>query len=363
MRTTSENIDLIVKLLKEEASLEEKEQLLIWANENNENKKLYIQLKDIWEATQAINDNRFDTQNAWNHFKQEIAERIDNSKRQKRRIVYFNLLKVAAIVIITFGISWLTFPVKNEVKQNIAHNEINVPLGSKTQIILPDGSQVWINSGSKLKYDSDFNDTSRIVYLVGEAYFDVIKNPKKPFVVKTGTIDVKAYGTAFNVKSYPDDNFIETILVRGSVTLVHEGTNYQLAHLKPDQKTIYYKKGGKIEFENKIKKIEKTPELENIIAINPKVQLVLVETKPENYTSWKDQKLIFNSETFDQIVLKLERWYGVNIEILDEKLKTERFTGKFTHNEPLIQVLEVIKITTPIKYTVKLNDVFISAEK
>jgi len=363
MKTTNENIDLIVKLLKEEASLEEKQELLAWANENKDNKKLYVQLKDIWEATQSTTDNRFDSQLAWNQFKEQISEKIDDSKRQKRRILYFNLLKAAALVLISFGISWFAFTDKIETKLAIAHNEINVPLGSKTQIVLPDGSKVWINSGSSFTYDSDFNDTCRIVHLVGEAYFDVVKNPEKPFIVKTGSIDIKAYGTAFNVKSYPDDNFIETILVHGEVTVVREGSNYKIAELKPDQKTIYFKKEAKIEFESKMVKHEKTPEQENIIAINPKVQLVLVETKPENFVAWKDQKLIFNSETFDQIVLKLERWYGVNIKIMDEKLKSERFTGKFTHNEPLIQVLEVIKITTRIKYTVNLNDVFISAEK
>jgi transmembrane sensor len=363
METRENNIDLIVKLLKGEASLEEKQQLLSWTNENKTNKKLYVQLKDIWEATQASTSHRFNSQQAWYEFRDQIAEKIDDSKRQKQRHIYLNILKMAALVIITFGISRMAFSSKTEVQKPIANNEVNVPLGSKTQIILPDGSKVWINSGSKLNYNSDYNDTCRIVNLTGEAYFDVVKNPKKPFIVKAGGLDIKAYGTTFNVKSYPEDNFIETILVNGIVTIVNENTNKQIANLKPNQKTIYYKKEAKIAFEKKIIKQEKTPELEKIITINPKVQMVLVQTQSENFTAWKDQKLIFNSETFDEIVLKLERWYGVNIELMDEKIKNERFTGKFTHNEPLIQVLEAIKITTPIKYTVKLNDVFISADK
>jgi len=363
METRETYIDLIVKLLKAEASLDEKQELLAWVNENKANKKLYVQLKDIWEATQASTSHSFNSQQAWYQFQEQIAEKIDDSKRQKQRQIYLNILKIAALVIITFSASRIALPSKTEVHRPVAINEVSVPFGSKTQITLPDGSKVWINSGSKLHYNSDYNDTSRIVNLIGEAYFDVVKNPEKPFIVKTGGLDIKAYGTTFNVKSYPEDNFIETILVNGLVTIVNQTSNKQIAKLEPNQKTIYYKKEAKIAFENKIMKPEKTPEMEKIITINPKVQMVLVQTQSENFTAWKDQKLIFNSETFDEIVLKLERWYGVNIKLMDKKIKDERFTGKFTHNEPLIQVLEVIKVTTPIKYTVKLNDVFISADK
>jgi len=363
MKRTETNIELIVKLLTGDASVEEKQNILEWAKENYSNKKLYIQLKDIWESTNYERDKHFDLQSGWNQFKNQIAEKVDISKRQEKKQLYLNILKVAALVIITFGISWIAFSYKNETKLAVTTNEINVPLGSKTQVTLPDGSKVWVNSGSNLKYNSDFNDTCRIVYLSGEAYFEVEKNPEKPFVVKTGSIDIKAFGTSFNVKSYPEDNFIETILVSGIVTVENEKTKKQIANLTPNQKTIYYKEDAKIAFENKVKTQEKSPGVEKIVTINPKAQMVMLETKPENFTAWKDQKLIFSSEPFEQIAIKLERWYGVNIEILDDRLKNERFTGKFTHNESLVQLLEAIKITTHINYKVKLNDVFISLDK
>jgi transmembrane sensor len=362
METTNDKIELVVKLLQGEASSEEKQEILDWAKENKANQKLYVQLKDIWEASQGADNKRFDSQRAWILLRSELFEKFDNSRHLQQRKTYLNILKVAAVILISFGISWMIFSTKVEEKLTAANNVIQVPLGSKTQITLPDGSKVWINSGSKLNYYSDYNDTCRIVHLEGEAYFDVVKNPLKPFIVKTGSLDIKAYGTSFNVKSYPDDNYIEAILVSGVVTVAHEGTNREIAQLKPNQKTIYFKKEAKIEFEDKIKKQEKKLDVENIITVNPKDQMLLVETKSENSTAWKDQKLFFSSETFDEIVIKLERWYGVKIHLMDEKIKNERFTGKFTHNEPLIQVLEVIKITTPIKYSVKLNDVYISAK-
>ena len=363
MENYSIKLELIVKHLTGEASLDEKQELLNWANENYANKKLYIQMKDIWEASHIDIDKRFEDQQAWRDFRSGIEEKMENERKEQRRMILMNILKVAAIIIITFGITWISLRSNNKDEVGIAKNQINVPRGSKTQVVLPDGSKVWVNSGSKIEYSSNFNDTSRIVNLTGEAYFDVVKNPQKPFVVKTGSLDVKAYGTIFNVKSYPDEDFVETILISGEVTVVRSESNKQIAKLIPNQKTIYYKEEGRVSFENKVKSAEKTPEQEKIVTIDPKAQMVLVETQPENFTAWKDQKLIFNSETFEEIVARLERWYGVNIHVVDEGIKNERFTGKFTHNEPLSQVLEAIKLTTHIGYEIKLNDVYISAKK
>ncbi|MFN8254410.1 MAG: FecR family protein [Bacteroidales bacterium] len=363
MKIEEVNIDLVVKFLTGEATAEEKQQLFSWANENYENKKLYVQLKDIWEATHALTDKRFGNDKAWETIRQRIEIQISTKKKEERLRILQSIIRVAAIVVITFGITWLGFRVNKNNQHLVSKNEIIVPLGSKTQMLLPDGSRVWVNSGSSLSYTSDFNDTSRIVRLTGEAYFEVVKNPDKPFVVKTGSLDIKAYGTVFNVKSYPEDNYIEALLVKGEVTVFGEKDNKVLAKLVPNQKTIYFKENAHVAFEKKVEKVEKTPEQEKILTINPKVQMVLVETRVENFTAWKDQNLVFNSETFDEIVVKLERWYGVNIEVMDESIKSERFTGKFIHNEPLVQVLEAIKLTTRIKYTIKLNDVYITSDK
>lgn len=360
MKTTKEKIDLIVKLLQDDASIEEKQELIAWANENPLNRKVYVQVKDIWEAFHASESNRFNSQEAWIKFKNELAEKIELGKKNQQMNIIRGLLKVAALIIISFGLSWMFFTYRLGQKPVAACNSIEVPLGSKTRVLLPDGSKVWVNSGSKLNYLSNFNDTTRIVQLEGEAYFDVVKNPEKPFIVRTGSLDIKAYGTSFNVKSYPDEDYVETILVSGTVSVFKPETGKEIARLKPDQKTIYFKKDAKIAFEDKVKKQDSKESAEHIININQNAQLLLVETKPEYFTAWKDEKLIFSNETFDQIVLKLERWYGVNIHLQDENLRNERFTGKFIHNEPLIQVLEAIKITTPIKYKVKQNDVYIS---
>jgi ferric-dicitrate binding protein FerR (iron transport regulator) len=128
MKATIVNIDLIVKFLQGEASVDEKQELLGWVGENYANKKLYMQMKDIWEATQASTDDRFESQKAWEKLKQQIEEKLEENQRQKNRILWLNVLKVAAIVIITFGITLIGFNFSSKSDNLLAKCEINVPL-------------------------------------------------------------------------------------------------------------------------------------------------------------------------------------------------------------------------------------------
>jgi hypothetical protein len=166
------------------------------------------------------------------------------------------------------------------------------------------------------------------------------------------------------VKSYPTDRFVETTLINGVVTIEQVSTKKTLAILKPNQKSIFYKDDIRPSL-TKILKLDKQKiTKDSIIEVNANENILLAQTNnTESQTAWKEQKLYFTSETFDEIAKKLERWYGVTIHLQNDELLNERFTGKFTHNEPLAQVLEAIKITTPIIYTIKLNDVYINLKK
>lgn len=360
MENLNNEIGLITRVLTGEATVVEKEDLLNWIEESKSNKKLFFEMKDIWELSHSTTDGRFNNDESWEQFRNQV-ELIE--KKENHNLKLLSLLKIAAIVIISVGLSWLVFNLTLPNRNVTAKNEIITPKGSKTQIVLPDGTKVWLNSGSNLTYYSDYNGNKRNIMLSGEAFFEVVKNPNKPFVVSTGKIDIKAYGTAFNVKSYPTDRFIETTLINGSVTIEQVATKKTLAILKPNQKSTFYKDDIRPNL-NKILTIAKqkiTKDL--IIEVNAKENILLAQTNPEPETAWKEQKLYFTSETFDEIATKLERWYGVNIHLQSSDLMNERFTGKFTHNEPLVQVLEVIKVTTPITYTIKLNDVYINLKK
>ncbi len=253
-------------------------------------------------------------------------------------------LKIAAISLLAIGLFsvWKVFTGHKTHTEQIAYNEIIVPLGEKAQIILSDGSHVWINSDSKLRYPVKFGETSRDVDLEGEAYFDVARQKGKMFVVSTRDVKINVLGTAFNVKCYPGDDKTQTTVVRGEVKVEDINGKIKATILKP----------------NEMATLQDKREDSQAVSENPSIKVDKVD--PANLVSWKDQLLVFAGESFGDLAVKMERWFNVKIRIDDEKLKSERYNGKFVHNETIYQVLEAIKITTPITYTVSNDTIIIS---
>lgn len=281
---------------------------------------------------------------------QKLMQRINGDQVEpENRIMNFNSvwLKIAAVGLLIFGLSsiWNIFHVRDIKTHDVAYNEIIVPLGEKAQIILSDGSHVWINSDSKLRYPVQFGENSRDVSLVGEAFFDVVKKPGKTFIVNTQDAKVNVLGTAFNVKCYPADKKTQTTVVRGKVKVedIH-GTSEPII-IKPNEMATIREEAPS----------EKQASRLSGITVN--------KVDPEGLVSWKDQLLVFAGETFEDLAVKMERWYNVKIKIEDADLKPERFNGKFVHNETVYQVLEAIKITTPISFRVEKDTIIISKVK
>lgn len=254
--------------------------------------------------------------------------------------------KIAAIGLVILGLSTAIdlFHVRKVKKYDLVYNEIIVPLGEKAQIVLSDGSHVWINSDSKLKYPVKFGETSRDVTLEGEAFFDVAKQRGKTFVVNTRDVKVNVLGTAFNVKCYPGDDKTQTVVVRGEVRVEDIQGKLEATVLKPNEMATIHDR-----------QLPDQP-----VSNRPVIKVDKVD--PVNLVSWKDQMLVFAGETFDDLSVKMERWFNVKIRIDNEKLKSERYTGKFG-NETIYQVLEAIKITTPITYKVTNDTIIISREE
>jgi ferric-dicitrate binding protein FerR (iron transport regulator) len=270
----------------------------------------------------------------------------EESPKSAKTISFTNSIwfKIAAVSLLVIGLSSLWNLLRNHNIQvrELAYNEIIVPLGEKAQIILSDGSHVWINSASKLRYPVMFGETSRDVMLEGEAFFDVVKKHGNPFVVNTRDVKVNVLGTAFNVKCYPGDEKTQTIVVRGEV---------KVEDIHGDQKAIIIKPNEMATLQNKIIPEQTTSHLNSI---------TVRKVDPESLVSWKDQMLVFSGESFEDLAIKMERWFNVRIKIDDMELKTERYSGKFVHNETVYQVLEAIKITTPIIYKVERDTIIIS---
>jgi ferric-dicitrate binding protein FerR (iron transport regulator) len=229
-------------------------------------------------------------------------------------------------------------------------SEISTRLGSKSKLLLPDGSTVWLNAGSKLVYNKGFGTDNRNVTLEGEAFFDVVKMPDLPFLIETKSIRIKVLGTAFNVKSYSDEPTTETSLVRGKVEIWLNQRPEEKFILNPNEKlTIANVVTGR----------------ENEEIQREKIPLVLKDHltyKSKDSTAvelaWTENKLVFNDESFAQVAKKMERWYDVKIDFMDEQLREERITGSFT-NETITQALEALHITTPFQFNIEQNKISI----
>jgi ferric-dicitrate binding protein FerR (iron transport regulator) len=260
----------------------------------------------------------------------------------------------SALIIAISG--WLLLANRSAGKKDIAKEEaIEAKKGSKTRSILPDGTTVMLNAGSKLSYDEDFRGSIRNVTLEGEAFFDVIKDAKRPFIVHTSGIDIKVLGTAFYVKSYPEDKTVETTLYRGSVKVFREEESEDKAiQLRPNEKLILAKKAaiGNEELSNDVKPSATKKPLSGNFTIAH-----IDSTKKENErleTAWLYSRLEFEKNNFEELAQKLERWYNVSIVFTDEKVKQLSFTGKF-ENETVEQVFKYLREANTL-FNYKINN-------
>ncbi|HJZ41027.1 MAG TPA: FecR family protein [Bacteroidales bacterium] len=243
--------------------------------------------------------------------------------------------------------------------------EVIVPVGQRSQLILPDGTKVWLNAGTNFKYPANFLKNSREVHLSGEAFFDVSHQRNNlPFIVHLKeNLSVRVLGTEFNVKSYDTDKIIETTLVNGSIRLVKENTLNQVIQelsLKPNEKALYEKESKQIVISSLLRKDEKEGSQINENTSIGKDKLI---NEIELVTAWKNEELVFHDETFEEIAVRMERWYGLKITVNDESLKKERFTGKFVNNESIYQILDIFNRSESIQYTTKQKELIISKRR
>lgn len=288
-----------------------------------------------------------------------IVDRINRKQiiplsRKSRFIREF--WKYAALFVLAFSISWLinknTTTTINNQGQTTFQN-IEVPYGSKTRIELPDGSKVTLNSGSKLRYESNLGNNTRAVYLEGEAFFDVKKDASRPFYVNTSGIKIKVLGTSFNVKAYPEEKTVETTLVTGKVEIFenNRSENKPIAVLLPSQKAIFEKETATVALKDKEPASEDSADDDNIA--------IKTGIKTELSVAWKDNEFVFDNERFEDLVVRIERWYNVEIDLSNAELKNARFSGKFD-KETIEQALKALTFVSPFRYEIKKNMITIT---
>lgn len=323
--------NLFIKYLQGSCSEEEFDQILLWIREGSQSISGKGIVQGVWEEfepeagpVERIKYNRIlDKIHHQINIGQTPPTVVIQKASVKKRILSI-LTRVAAIVLLpVLSIFLYTIFLENDrCAANINDLEVEAPAGSRMHIELGDGTKVWLNHGSKLKYPYQFSGKDRKVFLMGEAFFEVAHNNKIPFIVGTNHLDVKATGTAFNVSAYPDDDFVETTLVEGKVILYEKNNNREIQALLPDECLKFNSQNN---------------------------GYTLQSGNTEKHTAWKDGLLVFENDNIEDIAKKLERWYNIEIEISDEIINEYPFTATFT-DETIRQVLELLSLATPVNY-------------
>jgi transmembrane sensor len=263
-------------------------------------------------------------------------------KRQKNAFsLLLKLLMPAAAVAVTV---YLIINYKNSPKKE-GPKTFAAAYGERKNFQLPDGCMVTLNGGSKIHINEHYGISSRDIYLEGEAFFDVKHNKELPFIVHTSAMDIKALGTAFDVKAYPDEKITEASLVNGLVEVTLKADKNYKVMLHPNQKVQWREPDGNPEPGEKTK-----------ISENSAVQdITRTDEGAVKETAWTQNKLVFAHESFEDIAILLERWYGVKIEFEDDSVRHYRFTGSF-EKEKLSTVLLFLKESKKFNYDIQSEE-------
>ncbi len=346
------------------------EKQLLFRFFNNPESKVFVYrwLKKKWrgQVSEELNEDvNFEKLLSRIHSGMKAGEISANSPINEhvrfRRIIYTSM-RYAAVCLIACGIEWfiLTQTDNKEPVKQIVYNQIDVPHGSRSFIVLADSTKVWLNSGAKLHYPANFERNHREVYLEGEAFFEVEKNRYQPFFVKVNGMDLKVHGTKFNVKAYKDENKIETTLLEGSVEVIglkSDQTEGQNLFMKPGQKLILYKEktkasGGRAEGDSS--------QVSDRVKITDARLINLTATAPE--IAWTHDNLVFDKQRFDDVKTRLERWYGVTIEVKDSSILNYRFSGTFD-KETFEQAMYALKEAAGFEYVLNKKHVIIKRQR
>lgn len=335
--------NLIVKYITGQASVEEEELVKYLINSSKSHEDFYVQYYETWQRSLHYDLDSIDAEKAYSNFLTSVTNDAGSSIKPA---FSFSTLAIAATIFLICASSIYFFRQDkvSDLSENVlAQNEINVPKGSTRKTVLPDGTTVWINAGTTLRFENDFGKNSRTVYLDGEAYFDIADH-KQPFIVRTSRHTIRDIGTIFNVKAYSDDLEFETAVIEGEVSIEGKlslnSDKAEIVSVKQQQVIKLNYAPAPVAGPAKIK----TPDL-----IEAKVQKVN-SSQLEVYTGWTEDLLVFEGKTFQEISKIMERKYDVEIVMNDEKLRNYAFTGSFKKVDKVEKALKILKETTDINY-------------
>ncbi len=321
------NIDfwaLATSKIHNELSEEEKEQLELLKESSEFEKVLTDSNKLNQQLTYLSQQPTFKATRSW---------RLIQKHFQSARIsVVLQFSKYAAIIIVALALGVLFYPLLHTNVSNNQFTEISVPAAQMSEVKLPDGTRVQLNSNASFKYSSQFGITNRDVELHGEAFFDVSHNKQLPFHIKLKNSQIEVLGTSFNVASFDEEPTSEITLVDGSLQ-VSSLSGKKLALLRPGQQ---------------------------LIVNNNSQKNTISEVNTDFYINWRDGKIMFDNETLENIAQKMERWYHIDIEFASEDIKQLRVSATILKNKPLTLTYSVFERLLPV---IKIDYVYNTDEK
>ena len=314
---------LIIAWLDGSLTGSDKDQLLDWMEQSPENAAYVARIKDIWQASVRNAAEFAETDREWTRFRTTVEKR--QKERKQKQLQLFRLVSgIAAVLLVGFISGYLYVQMLQ--KPEPFYITASAPAGSVASLVLADSTVVYLNAGTKLTYSPESKTKTREVTLDGEAWFDVVKDPEKPFVVHTPGYDVRVVGTRFNVKAYKSDNEVVTTLEEGQVNLT-SSEGFKLTRdirLLPGQQAVLDRSTRKA---------------------------VVKDVETRYFTSWKDNKLMFINMNMKELIVIMERKFGVDIEVSDSDILQYHYTGTLK-NESILEVLELIKHTLPVDYRI-----------
>ena len=311
--------EILIRYITGQADPIEIKQVRAWASVSGERQKELARMKNIWILGGLENDlDQLIREPEIRRILDQI--RLTDGKGRSKKI-RLNLLKYAAALLFIIGLSGAAgYFISKRAVPSSGYAAIIVPKGERSKVVLPDGSTVQLNGGSRLTFSPAFQAEKRTVFLEGEAYFDVTHDRLHPFIVETDRLQIKVLGTKFNVSNYPDDQIITTYLEEGKVEITMDGQDDTL--LRPFEALEFNRTSGKVS-----KKV-----------IND-----------NRFSDWTRGVLNINGETIEEFAKKLERRFDIRIVFGDDKIRKRIYSGSIK-DESLDTVLEALRFASSLRY-------------